>query len=93
MRCTVRCSIGLSWISLAEASDVTTVLVTGDNWATAQQIAAQLGIGEVDASTREGGYRETPSSGGRVAAFVADGVNDGPALATADLVRAMGLFF
>src|SRR4029077_14925895 len=81
-------------VSQLDALGIRTVLVTGDNWATANQIAAELNISEVYAET----LPETKvkivkrlQSEGRRVAFVGDGVNDGPALATADVGIAMGL--
>jgi len=76
------------------ALGVRTVLVTGDNSATAEQIAAQLGISEVHAETLPQEKVEIVKrfqAEGRIVAFVGDGVNDGPALATADVGIAMGL--
>lgn len=73
---------------------VHTVLVTGDNWATANQIAAELEITEVYAESlpqeKVAIVKKFQSEGRRVA-FVGDGVNDGPALATADVGIAMGI--
>ena len=76
------------------ALGVKTVLVTGDNWATAEQVAAHLGISEVYAETLPQQKVEIVKrlqAEGQVVAFVGDGVNDGPALATADVGIAMGL--
>jgi Cd2+/Zn2+-exporting ATPase len=72
---------------------VRTVLVTGDNTATANRIALELGIGEVHAEVlpqQKGELVKQLQLGGHRVAFVGDGVNDGPALATADVGVAMG---
>ena len=73
---------------------VRTVLVTGDNAMTAGRIAADLGISEVHADILPQQKVEIVKrlqAEGRTVAFVGDGVNDGPALATANVGVAMGL--
>jgi len=64
------------------------IMLTGDHAQTAAQVAAKLGIDEVQAEmvpeaklARVQQLRET----GTTVAFVGDGVNDGPALAAADV--------
>ncbi len=73
---------------------VRTVLVTGDNTATAERIAADLGISEVHAEVfpeQKVEIVKQLQADGRTVAFVGDGVNDGPALATANVGVAMGI--
>jgi Zn2+/Cd2+-exporting ATPase len=77
-----------------EVLGVRTVLVTGDNRITAERVAAELGIDEVHAEVlphEKVGIVKGLQAEGRKVAFVGDGVNDGPALAVADVGVAMGL--
>jgi cation-transporting P-type ATPase A/B/Cu+-exporting ATPase len=65
-----------------------TVLLTGDNEATARTVGAQIGIDEVIAEVLphdKAAVIEDLRARGRAVAMVGDGVNDAPALARADL--------
>lgn len=81
-------------IIYAIALGLRTVLISGDNRSTAERIATELGIPECHAEVlphqKVEIVRQLQQEGRRVA-FVGDGVNDGPALATADVGVAMGV--
>ncbi|GAA5235605.1 copper-translocating P-type ATPase [Verticiella sediminum] len=75
------------------ALGVEVVMLTGDNPGTAAAVAASVGIDQVQAQVLPAGkadYVARQRAEGRVVGMAGDGVNDAPALATADVGFAMG---
>lgn len=70
-----------------------TVMLTGDNEATARAIAGRIGLSDIRAALKPdqklAAIRELSQTTGGHVAFVGDGLNDAPALAAADLGIAM----
>jgi Cu+-exporting ATPase len=78
--------------ALAQAG-VRVIMLTGDNRVTAQAVARQLGIAEVEAEVlpdQKSAVVARLKKEGRIVAMAGDGVNDAPALAAADVGIAMG---
>ncbi len=80
-------------IALFKARRIEPVMITGDNTRTAAAVARELGItryyAEVLPADKARYVRELQAAGKKVA-MVGDGVNDAPALATADIGIAIG---
>jgi Cd2+/Zn2+-exporting ATPase len=72
---------------------VASVMLTGDNEATAKAIATQVGITDVRANLLPQGKVEAIkalAASGQAVGMVGDGLNDAPALSTANVSIAMG---
>lgn len=81
-------------IALLHRAGIRTVLVTGDNRDATAMVAQKVGITEIYADVmpqEKVAIVKRFQAEGRRVVFVGDGVNDGPALATADVGVAMGL--
>lgn len=80
-------------VSRLHALGIRVAMITGDSEAVANAVAAKLGIDEVAAQVLPADKAAAVKrfqAGGRKVAMVGDGVNDAPALATADVGIAIG---
>ncbi|MFC7549527.1 heavy metal translocating P-type ATPase [Plantactinospora sp. GCM10030261] len=79
-------------VTRLRAAGLRTILLTGDNKAAATAVGAEIGVDDVIAEVMPADKArviEELRRDGAVVAMVGDGVNDAPALATADLGMAM----
>lgn len=80
-------------ITALQKEGVRVVMLTGDNRTSAEAVARKLHIDEVEAEVLpedKGKIIQRLKDEGRIVAMAGDGVNDAPALATADVGIAMG---
>jgi len=82
----------LTALAALRRQGIRVVMLTGDNRTTAQAVAQQLGIAEIEAEIlpeQKVAVVERLRRGGEIVAMAGDGTNDAPALAAADVGIAM----
>ncbi|MEW6164121.1 MAG: heavy metal translocating P-type ATPase [Pseudomonadota bacterium] len=80
-------------VARLQALGVEVVMLTGDNAATAAEIARQAGVARFEAGVLPGdkaAHVAALKANGKVVGMAGDGINDAPALAAADVSFAMG---
>jgi Cu+-exporting ATPase len=80
-------------LAALRAEGIRVVMLTGDNRTTAEAVARELGIDEVESEVlpdQKSAIVERLKREGRTVAMAGDGVNDAPALAAAEVGIAMG---
>jgi Cu+-exporting ATPase len=80
-------------VARLQALGVEVVMLTGDNAATAAEIARQAGVNRFEANVLPGdkaSHVAALKASGKVVGMAGDGINDAPALAAADVSFAMG---
>lgn len=80
-------------VSFLHSMNIASVMVTGDNWATATTVGEEVGIQKVFAETDPIGKADKIKElqlKGLTVAMVGDGINDSPALVAADVGMAIG---
>ncbi|KAI4315402.1 hypothetical protein L6164_028217 [Bauhinia variegata] len=80
-------------ISILKSMNIRSIMVTGDNWGTANSISREVGIEAVIAEAKPEQKAEQVKdlqSSGHTVAMVGDGINDSPALVAADVGMAIG---
>lgn len=76
-----------------KAEGIRVVMLTGDNWTTANAVARRLGIDDVEAEVlpdQKSAVVQRYKTARKIVAMAGDGVNDAPGLAAADVGIAMG---
>ncbi|XP_061337267.1 probable copper-transporting ATPase HMA5 [Gastrolobium bilobum] len=80
-------------ISILKSMKIRSIMVTGDNWGTANSVAREVGIESVIAEAKPEQKAEKVKdlqASGYTVAMVGDGINDSPALVAADVGMAIG---